>query len=202
MSVVWTAMACLSIAGFLITSVMIFVGMFTSYLDFTVKFVLLLVGIPLFCGLSWIAGSKLEEKRLQKYRNVDEQSTRQRTTLLQSSSFLPTKTSNLERPQIPVQQRIPESVPALNPLNEENDHPPCYEEVVQDRFQLQGSEVCQRGSCCAFRHHVEQLTGTNRVAVYIVSLPPEDPTVPNSTASQVQRDLNECMFTEHCSPLV
>ncbi len=192
MSVVWTAIACLSLAGFLITIVMIFVGIFTSYLDFTFKLVLAFVGIPLFYALSMIAANKLEEKRLNKYRrraialvNVDDQSTGQHSSL-QSLSFLPTNNSTPEHPPSPG-QRSPEFV--------ENDHPPSYEEAVRNRIQHQGSEVCPRGSCCASRHLAEQLTGTNRIAVYFVSLPPEDPTVPNSTASQVQRDLNERMFT-------
>ena len=158
MSVVWSAIYRLSFAGFLITNVVFFVGMFIfkSFLDHTVGLVLTFVSLPLFLMLTVLANNKLEERRLKKYSNVDDQSTRQDTTRLQSLSFLPANNSNLERPQIPVQQRIPEPVPLLNPINEENDHPPSYEEVNQNRIQLQGIEVNPRGSCCALRHLVEQ----------------------------------------------
>jgi hypothetical protein len=138
MSVVWKVIKNVSFAGFLIAMLVILVDILTFHLNATVM--LTCLGIALFLAiLLLVAISKWEEKKYPRERrataiapvNVDDQSTGQRPSL-QTSSFLPTNNSNLEHPPSPVQQRIPESV--------EYDHPPSYEEVVQNRIQLQGSE--------------------------------------------------------------
>jgi hypothetical protein len=179
MSVVWTVIKRASLAGVVIAMIVILVDVLTFHLNATVIFTCFGIAV-FFLILLGIAVSKLDEKKYPRRAtaraqvNVDEQSTRQHTTLRQGLAFLPTNTSNVERPQSPVGQRISETM--------EDDHPPSYEEVVQNRVHYQGSEICPRGSCCASRHLLEQMTGTNRVAVYFVSLPLEDSTVPNSTS--------------------